>query len=58
VCWSLAPGQVAFYQSALSAVVEGRRRLVAQGVPYKRPEDFFCDMLKSDGHMAKVGPRT
>jgi len=39
---------------ALAAVREGRKRLLAHNVPYKRPEDFFCDMLKSDEHMAKV----
>ena len=36
------------------AVQEGRKRLLAHGVPYKRPDDFFCDMLKSDEHMAKA----
>lgn len=39
---------------ALAAVREGRKRLLAHNVPYKRPEDFFCDMLKSDEHMVKV----
>lgn len=46
--------QTAFYQVALASVKEGRKRLLAHKVPYQRPEDFFCDMLKSDEHMAKV----
>lgn len=46
--------QTAFYEVALASVKEGRKRLLAHGVPYQRPDDFFCDMLKSDEHMAKV----
>lgn len=50
----LPPPQTAFYQNALAAVKEGRTRLATHKVPYKRPDDFFCDMLKSDEHMARV----
>ena len=46
--------QTAFYQNALAAVKESRNRLAKHKVPYKRPDDFFCDMLKSDDHMARV----
>ncbi len=46
--------ETAFYKVALAAVKEGRARLARHKVPYKRPEDFFCDMLKSDEHMARV----
>ena len=46
--------ETAFYQVALAAVKEGRLRLAKHKVPYKRPDDFFCDMLKSDDHMARV----
>lgn len=46
--------ETAFYRVALAAVKEGRARLAKHNVPYKRPEDFFCDMLKSDDHMARV----
>jgi len=46
--------ETAFYRVALAAVKEGRARLAQHKVPYKRPEDFFCDMLKSDDHMARV----
>lgn len=48
------PLQMAFYSNALSAVKEARELLAKHKVPYKRPEDFFCDMLKSDEHMARV----
>ena len=46
--------EVAFYNSTLGMVRDARDRLVASGEPYKRPEDFFCEMIKSDTHMAKV----
>lgn len=49
--------ETAFYRVALAAVKEGRARLAKHNVPYKRPEDFFCDMLKSDDHMARVKDR-
>jgi rRNA-processing protein EBP2 len=45
---------MAFYQNALATVKEARELLAKHKVPYKRPEDFFCDMLKSDEHMARV----
>ena len=46
--------EVAFYNMTLGLVREGRDKLRALGEPYKRPKDFFCEMTKSDGHMAKV----
>lgn len=46
--------ETAFYRVALAGIKEARARLVQYQVPYKRPEDFFCDMLKSDDHMARV----
>jgi rRNA-processing protein EBP2 len=49
--------EVAFYEMALAAVKEGRERLKAVGVGWKRPEDFFCEMVKSDTHMARVKDR-
>lgn len=49
--------ELAFYESSLAAVKEGRRRLKAQGVSWKRPEDFFCEMIKSDSHMNRVKER-
>ena len=49
--------EVAFYGVALAAVKEGRARLSELGVPFRRPDDYFCEMLKSDAHMAKVKDR-
>lgn len=31
-----------------------RELLAAAGVPYKRPDDFLCEMVKADSHMDKV----
>ena len=49
--------EVAFYEMALAAIKEGRDRLKSMGVGWKRPEDFFCEMVKSDTHMARVKDR-
>ena len=46
--------ETAFYEQALAAAKVGRDRFDALGVPWQRPDDFFCEMLKSDAHMAKV----
>lgn len=46
--------EVSFYNNTLEAVKRGRAVLVAAKVPYKRPEDFLCEMVKTDAHMDKV----
>ena len=46
-----------FYMMALQAVKEGHQRCEEMGISYKRPEDFFAEMLKSDAHMLKVQNR-
>lgn len=47
--------EVSIYNATLAAVAEGRRRLVEDHAErFERPEDFFCEMMKSDAHMAKV----
>ncbi|CAM9185843.1 unnamed protein product [Ectocarpus sp. 12 AP-2014] len=46
--------EVSFYNNALEAVKRGRSLLVAANVPYKRPEDFLCEMVKTDAHMDKI----
>jgi len=46
--------EVAIYSMTLDMAREGRRKLLAIGEPFRRPDDFFCEMLKSDTHMAKV----
>ncbi len=42
------------YQQALSSVVVGQKKLEELGVPIKRPDDYFAEMLKTDDHMRKV----
>lgn len=49
--------ELAFYETALAAVKNGREQLKEAGVGWKRPEDFFCEMIKSDVHMARVKDR-
>lgn len=41
--------EVAFYDLALDAVHEARERCDSQGVPFQRPDDFFAEMVKTDG---------
>lgn len=43
-----------FYNHTLEAALEGRRRLAELGIPVHRPEDFFCENVKTDLHMTKV----
>ena len=42
------------YQQAQSAVAIGLRKLEELGVPVKRPDDYFAEMVKTDDHMRKV----
>ena len=46
--------ELAFYKQALEAVKEGRKNLLAEGVPFSRPADYFAEMVKDDEHMEKV----
>ena len=41
--------EVAFYNCALEAVHEARARCTKAGVPFSRPDDFFAEMIKTDG---------
>lgn len=43
-----------FYRQAQEAILKCLPRLAELGVPTKRPEDYFAEMAKSDGHMQKV----
>jgi len=49
--WSL---QLAFYNHALLAANVGRTTLEQLGVPTRRPNDYFCENVKSDAHMIRV----
>ncbi|KAK2598976.1 rRNA-processing protein EBP2 [Conoideocrella luteorostrata] len=46
--------ELAFYAQCLEAAQEGRKRLLAEGVPFSRPKDYFAEMIKEDAHMEKV----
>jgi rRNA-processing protein EBP2 len=46
--------ELAFYKQALEAVKEGRKKLLAEGIPFSRPADYFAEMVKDDEHMEKV----
>lgn len=46
--------EVCFYNNSLEAVKRARELLASAGVPYKRPDDFLCEMVKADSHMDKV----
>ncbi|KAJ8604315.1 hypothetical protein CTAYLR_002563 [Chrysophaeum taylorii] len=46
--------EVAIYNATLGLVKEGKHKLSELGEPVERPPDFFCEMLKSDAHMARV----
>jgi len=41
--------EVAFYNVALEAVKEARNRCNDAGVLFSRPDDFFAEMVKTDG---------
>ena len=46
--------ELAFYKQALEATQEGRKQLLAEGIPFSRPSDYFAEMIKDDEHMDKV----
>ncbi|EQC41911.1 hypothetical protein SDRG_00766 [Saprolegnia diclina VS20] len=46
--------EVAFYNQTLASVKDAKARLLKEKLPYKRPDDYFAEMLKSDAHMARV----
>jgi rRNA-processing protein EBP2 len=46
--------ELAFYKQALEAAQEGRKQLLAEGIAFSRPSDYFAEMVKDDEHMDKV----
>jgi rRNA-processing protein EBP2 len=46
--------EVAFYDMALEAVVEARVKCKKADIPFSRPEDFFAEMVKTDGKLLLV----
>ncbi|KAJ8902376.1 hypothetical protein NDN08_006783 [Rhodosorus marinus] len=43
-----------FLQSTLTAAEEGLRLLIEKKIPFRRPDDYMAEMIKSDEHMQKV----
>ena len=43
-----------FYERALESANECVRRLKDLGVPVRRPDDYYAEMVKSDEHMKRV----
>lgn len=46
--------EVAFYNCALEAVHEARSRCSKANIPFSRPDDFFAEMIKTDGTCLKL----
>lgn len=46
--------ELAFYGQALEAAQEAIRRFEGAGYAWRRPADFYADMVKSDDHMTRV----
>jgi rRNA-processing protein EBP2 len=44
--------EVTFYDVALKAVLQAKSQCAAAKIPFSRPEDFFAEMVKSDGTFA------
>jgi len=49
--------EVVFYDCALESVMLAKKLFEKENVPFSRPDDFFCEMVKGDEHMAKVKDR-
>ena len=45
------------YEQALEAAELGREMVLAAGVKFDRPNDYFAEMVKSDDHMARIRQR-
>ena len=43
--------ELAFYNMALDAVSEARMACIQLGIPFSRPDDFFAEMVKTDGKL-------
>jgi len=46
--------EAAVVSQALAAARAALERLDAAGVPWRRPADYYAEMVKSDAHMARV----
>jgi len=46
--------EMLFYRQAQATVIESLARLKNMGIPTKRPDDYFAQMMKSDDHMQRI----
>merc|ERR1711997_781059 len=46
--------EMLFYRQGQATVIESLARLKNMGIPSKRPDDYFAQMMKSDDHMQKI----
>jgi rRNA-processing protein EBP2 len=46
--------ETVFHRRALAAVLAAGAHLVAAGIPVRRPDDYYAEMVKNDAHMRKV----
>ena len=46
--------ELAFYEQAQASVAIARQTLDRQKVPYLRPDDYYAEKVKSDGHMQRI----
>lgn len=46
--------ELAFYKQSLDSVNYAREQLKKLKIPFKRPLDYFAEMVKSDEHMDKI----
>ena len=42
------------YEASVKAVMEGRKKLKENGIPYLRPEDYLAEMVKDDKKMKLI----
>jgi hypothetical protein len=41
----------------MEAAQSACKRLIADDIPYRRPDDYYAEMLKTDDHMLRVKGR-
>ncbi len=46
-----------FHDQALAAVHRGLSLLTERGIPFRRPDDYYAEMVKSDDHMGRIKER-
>jgi rRNA-processing protein EBP2 len=43
-----------FMAMALEGALEAQKRVLAAGIPFERPEDYFAEMIKTDEQMDRI----